>query len=313
MTKYVVLRTKRCGSSGAAAVHGALSGAVRPRIDLVSWHSPRVTEANTDRAAVLLAAYDDQLRGGAEAADVPTSMDGPVIRVEYPNRGFVSYRSLEGLDGAELDALIARQREYFAAKGQPVEWKTRGHDLPADLTERLTVAGFVPEERETVVIGESADIVERLAGRDSIEGVTIRRTEDKADFERIAAMESTVWGADQSYRGAALEAEVTATPDGITVVVAETTASPSTVVSAGWIRYVDGTDFATLWGGSTLPEWRGRGIYRALVRYRAHLAVQRGLSLLQVDASADSRPILERNGFVAVTTTTPYVHPQSHR
>jgi hypothetical protein len=45
-----------------------------------------------------------------------------------------------------------------------------------------------------------------------------------------------------------------------------------------------------------------------MVGYRASLAVHRGLSLLQVDASADSRPILERNGFVAITTTTPYVH-----
>jgi GNAT superfamily N-acetyltransferase len=81
------------------------------------------------------------------------------------------------------------------------------------------------------------------------------------------------------------------------------------VVSAGWVRFVAGTAFATLWGGSTLPDWRGRGIYKALVRYRARLAVERGYSYLQVDASADSRPILERAGFVPVTTTTPYVHP----
>ncbi len=40
---------------------------------------------------------------------------------------------------------------------------------------------------------------------------------------------------------------------------------------------------------------------------RARLAVARGIRYLQVDASASSRPILERLGFVAVTTTTPYV------
>lgn len=69
-----------------------------------------------------------------------------------------------------------------------------------------------------------------------------------------------------------------------------------------------GTGFASLWGGSTLPEWRRRGIYRALVVHRARLAAQRDRTLLQVDASDDSRPILERLGFVAVTTTTPYVY-----
>jgi GNAT superfamily N-acetyltransferase len=71
---------------------------------------------------------------------------------------------------------------------------------------------------------------------------------------------------------------------------------------------VTGTAFATLWGGSTLPAWRGRGIYRALVSHRARLADARGFSLLQVDASDDSRPILERLGLEAITTTTPYVY-----
>jgi GNAT superfamily N-acetyltransferase len=79
------------------------------------------------------------------------------------------------------------------------------------------------------------------------------------------------------------------------------------VVSAGWIVYKPGTDFAGIWGGSTLRSWRGRGIYRALVARRAQLAVGHGYRFLQVDASDDSRPILQRLGFVAVTTTTPYV------
>jgi hypothetical protein len=263
------------------------------------------TEAKTDRAAVLLAAYDDQLRGGAEAADVPTSMDGPVIRVEYPGRGFVSYRSLEGLDGAELDALIARQREYFAAKGQAVEWKTRGHDLPADLTERLTAAGFVPEERETVVIAESADIVERLTGRDEVGGVTIRRTEDEADFERIAAMESTVWDQDWSWLTDDL---VRRHATGLTDIFVAEAAETGEVVSAAWAVYKKNTDFTGLWGGSTLLEWRGKGIYKALVAVRAARAVELGYRYLQVDASDDSSPILQRLGFLAVTTTTPYVY-----
>ena len=68
-----------------------------------------------------------------------------------------------------------------------------------------------------------------------------------------------------------------------------------------------GTEFATLWGGATLPEWRRRGIYRATVAYRANLAARAGFRYLETDASDESRPILERLGFTAVTTTTPYV------
>jgi hypothetical protein len=60
-------------------------------------------------------------------------------------------------------------------------------------------------------------------------------------------------------------------------------------------------------GGATLPEWRRRGIYRATVVYRANLAAGGGFRYLETDASDDSRPILERLGFLAVTTTTPYV------
>jgi hypothetical protein len=48
------------------------------------------------------------------------------------------------------------------------------------------------------------------------------------------------------------------------------------------------------------------------VAYRARLAAKRGFKYLQVDASDDSRPILERLGFTTVSSTTPYVwSPQS--
>ncbi|MBO0514362.1 GNAT family N-acetyltransferase, partial [Streptomyces beijiangensis] len=63
-----------------------------------------------------------------------------------------------------------------------------------------------------------------------------------------------------------------------------------------------------LWGGGTAPEWRGKGIYRALVAYRAAIAAERGYRYLQVDATDDSRPILERLGFTRLSTTTPYVY-----
>ena len=45
---------------------------------------------------------------------------------------------------------------------------------------------------------------------------------------------------------------------------------------------------------------RGRGAYRALVRARWDVAVERGTPALTVSAGAMSRPILERLGFVTV-------------
>jgi len=258
-------------------------------------------------ASQLLAAYDAQLRDRVPERlpeGVTAERDGPLVRfVGFEGGGFVGYRDLAGLDGAELDTLIARQVEVFAVRNERFEWKLHGHDLPADLPDRLRAAGFVPEEIETVVIAP----VDAIAGEPLLpDGVALREVVERADFDRIAAMEEAVWadGSSHGWLAASLEKEQAADPDAISIVVAE---AGSEVVCAAWIRFEGETDFATLWGGGTLPAWRGRGIYKAIVAYRANLARERGHRYVQVDASADSRPILERLGFVAVTTTTPYV------
>lgn len=254
--------------------------------------------------ADLLAAYDAQLR--ARIPDpLPSRMhvdrDGPLVRFEMPRSGMVMYGDLGGMVGDELDELIARQVRFFAARGKPFEWKHHGHDLPADLPDRLHAAGFAPEERETVEIARVADV----AGEPLLpEGVALREVTERRDFDRIADMEAEVWGEDQVGLADMLEAELAADPAAIAIFVAE---AATDVVCAAWIRFESGTDFATLWGGTTRPEWRRRGIYRATVAHRARLAAERGFRFLEVDASDDSRPILERLGFRAVTTTTPFI------
>ena len=56
-------------------------------------------------------------------------------------------------------------------------------------------------------------------------------------------------------------------------------------------------------GGATLPEARGRGCYRALVRARWDEAMTRGLPGLAVQAQyKSSAPILRRLGFVETAT-----------
>jgi GNAT superfamily N-acetyltransferase len=250
-------------------------------------------------------AYDAQLR--AHVSDrlprgVTVERDGPLVRfLGLGGRGFVTYRELGGVKGGELDELIARQVRVFAGRGERFEWKLHGHDRPADLAQRLGAAGFVPEDEETVVIAP----VTEIAGPPRLpDGVSLRDVSDRGDLDRIAAFEETVWGDDHGWLAEALESERDADPDALAIVVAE---AGESVVCAAWVRFERGTDFATLWGGATLPEWRRRGIYRATVAHRANLAAERGFRFVEVDASSDSRPILERLGFTAVTTTTPYV------
>jgi GNAT superfamily N-acetyltransferase len=136
------------------------------------------------------------------------------------------------------------------------------------------------------------------------DGVELRQVSERVDLDRIAAMEEAIWGDGREWLADSLEAEHAVDPEAIAIVVAE---AENVVVCAAWVRFAHDTEFATLWGGGTLEPWRGRGIYRAVVAYRANLASARGCRYLQVDASDDSRPILERLGFVAVTTTTPFI------
>lgn len=80
-----------------------------------------------------------------------------------------------------------------------------------------------------------------------------------------------------------------------------------------WLAYLDGRAVAWgsavagprglyLAGGATLPEARGRGAYRALVRARWDYAAQLGTPALTVGAQETSRPILERLGFERICT-----------
>jgi len=262
---------------------------------------------------IYLAAYDEQIRARITAAEIAAGRadrSGPVIRKIFPGeRGLITYRDLAGLTGTALDDFIALQRDHFARLGIEAEWKYHSHDRPADLPERLAAAGFVPEDTETLLIGESA----RLAagpgtgpGPDPgrMAGVTLREVTKRADLERIRDMEQAVWGDDHDWLPGVLGRGLTDPDDPCVVVAAE---AGRQLACAGWIRFHRGTDFASLWGGSTLPRWRRRGIYRATVAYRARLAASRGFRFIQVDASPDSKPVLARLGMAPVATTIPFV------
>ncbi|BCJ47416.1 N-acetyltransferase [Actinoplanes ianthinogenes] len=253
--------------------------------------------------AGLLAAYDAQMRmpPGAIPAGVTHEHDGPLLRIVGGHVGRIRAPRDVGVTGAELDRLIARQRDYFRARGQGVEWKVRAHDLPTDLPERLVAAGFVPQPPATVLIGSAAEVAAAepvLPG-----GVTLRRVTEAADLRRIGDQQAEVWGIDSSWVGNDLISRMSADPGQITVLVA---AASDRIVCSAWMVYHPGTEFAALLGGTTLPDWRGRGIYRAMLAARAREAVARGFPLLHVDGSPDSAPILRRCGFQEITTSRHY-------
>ncbi|MFJ8357154.1 GNAT family N-acetyltransferase [Streptomyces sp. NPDC093984] len=255
-----------------------------------------------DHAAVL-ALYDRDMREGARPDEPGARIerDAAVVRQTGSPHGWNGV-VWSDLDETTADTAIAEQIAYFTGLGREFEWKLYGHDLPVDLGKRLRAAGFTPEPEETLMVAEVADLTLDVEVPD---GILIVPVTDPAGVDLVADVHEKAFGTDGTRLRRRLLAGLAGDRDNVVAVVALAGDEP---VSSARLELVPGTRFAGLWGGGTVPHWRGRGIYRALVAHRAEVAASRGYRYIQVDATDQSRPILTRLGFEPLTTTTPYVH-----
>jgi GNAT superfamily N-acetyltransferase len=248
----------------------------------------------------LLRVYDDQLRGNAEIATASAvERLGPLYLARFGTDGFITYR---GADAAEGVALVPDAVAHYRAEPGVglVEWKTRQHDDAQGLHDALLEEGFVADGPESIMIGEAHLLAVDVP---LPEGVTLRRATSEAEIRAMGAMQAEVFGHPLNEERLQQLVDRLASGDGMEHWFAE---AGGVVVSAGRLDPVEGTEFAGIWGGSTRPEWRGRGIYRALTAARARSALRLGKRYINSDSTEFSRPILERSGFVKVSTTTPY-------
>ncbi|MFI6846341.1 GNAT family N-acetyltransferase [Kitasatospora sp. NBC_00085] len=262
---------------------------------------------NTDHDK-LLALLDARMRRGAQpgtpAARIERTPD--VVRRTGPDsvwNGIV----WSDLDAGSADAAIAEQVRHYTGLGQDFEWTLYAHDRPGDLADRLSAAGFTPEESETLMVADIADLLRRTAATDAPDGIELREVTDEAGVAQVVAVHEQAFGTDGTRLGRRILAQLAESPDTFRVhlAVAHQDGREIPVCSAR-MELHPGTGFAGLWGGGTLADWRGRGVYRALVAHRARIAADLGYEYLRVDASDQSRPILERLGFAVLTTMTPY-------
>lgn len=266
-------------------------------------HQHANTPTRQPTAEQLLKAHDEQVRGSI-AARLPAGWtaqpNGRVLRVRTPQRGFAFTDGLHDLDADRVEQAVASTAAFFADHGEDFEWKTYSHDHPA-LEPALERHGFYPEPTETVLIGRTSDFTNAGAAP---AGVELRQVRDRPDLDRIAALQTEVWHEDWSWLADDLADRIHSGPEHVAIWLAE---AGGRAVSTAWLVRLPGTEFAGLWGGSTLEPWRGRGIYKSLITARARAAHRLGVHYLWVDASDDSRPILQRLGMTAVTTTTPWI------
>jgi hypothetical protein len=251
-----------------------------------------------------LDAYDRQLRTDAETPSaVAVTRLGPLRLVTFAGgRGFVTYRDLGGADSDAIARWVEGALAHY--RDDPgiarVEWKTREHDQAPGLHDALVRNGFVPGEPESIMIGEAALLA---VGAPLPDGIQLRRVTSEPDVRALSEMQEQVFGGEFADEMAGALLRRLALGDGMELWVAE---ADGEIVSAGRLEPVLATEFAGIWGGATRPDWRGRGIYRALTAARARSAVALGKRLIHSDSTEDSRPILERAGLVKVSTTTPY-------
>lgn len=221
-----------------------------------------------------------------------------------PPEGWVIYTRL---DDDTIDDEIRAMIDFYQQKGARFEWKVYDHDTPPNLKERLLEHGFVPEELEALMVMD----VDALP-KTFWEPITadVRRIDDAVNLADVTAIEMVVWGEPFDDLHEMLTADLQEMPDKLSVYVAYGDGQPA---SSAWVYYHPDRQFGELFGGATIPAWRGKGLYTALVKARAREARERGVRYLAVDASPMSRPILEKMGFTLLTFTQPFVMDFSKR
>ncbi|MBC7002953.1 GNAT family N-acetyltransferase [Photobacterium sp. BZF1] len=227
--------------------------------------------------------------------------DGVVKFVSDNPQG--SYISFYSLDEQSAKAAIEREVAYFSQLGKAFEWKTYCADVPQNIGELLLNFGFEQEESESFMALDLSTVSEREVDDSLIVEVT-----DAKGIRDAVSVQEQVWGGNYDWQYAHLLNMKTQTPDNISIYVVYDGGKP---VTSAWIMFNGDSPFAGIWGGSTIAEYRGRGHYSLLLNKRINEAKLRGKQYLIIDASDMSRPIVEKHGFVFVSTTTPYAfHPQ---
>ena len=203
------------------------------------------------------------------------------------------------LDSSDADAAIQAQIDYFKSLGKGFEWKVFSFDRPADLVERLRSAGFTVGDREALVVYDVADGLTSFEGPPRCEVRRVVTAEQLADFRQVA---EAVFQKDYSLTTNELAEALATGRTGHDAYVAYVEGVP---VAIGRLYTDPDSAFAGFYGGGTLPQFRGRGCYRAITAARACDAAAAGARYLQVDALPTSLPILLRLGFVRIADTWP--------
>ncbi len=249
---------------------------------------------------VLLALYDRELRIDIEFPGLEKEVAGGVVRFsgppEHHNGNFVLYSRFAD---EYTDKVINDQISFYRGRNLPFEWKVFQHDSPPDLRESLVLQGFQPRDREVIMVMNVREAQSRLIRPVHAD---VRRVTDSAQLSTLSDLLSAAYGVDFGYLERLLAEDLEQRPFYSSIFLAYLDDEPA---GAGWILFPAHSQFASLWGGTVLSDFRGRGLYRALLSVRLQEAIRRGYGLLTVEAPRSCRQLVEKLGFQLLT----FAHP----
>ncbi len=184
-------------------------------------------------------------------------------------------------------------RKESRRRGLPiVEWWV-GWSSPPSLIDELIAHGLVPSD-EPLLTGMTCSSEPPAAPQ-----IEVRPVETAGEYLEAVDVDWEVWQVSEQKRAERCETEVAHFDQDYAAGVAHHWAAFENGRAVGFGRALDMDHGVALMGGAVLPEARGRGVYRALVRARWDHATARGTPLLVVQAGPMSAPVLAGLGFEA--------------
>lgn len=220
-----------------------------------------------------------------------------ILTPSFPDGGFNDVE-VAFIDGPDVDAVIDAGIAAYDARAIRFRWYVLPGARPADLGLRLAKRGLVA----SVVRGMA--IATAVIGHADVPGVTVEEVDDAnvAVATKVLAdgFGTTAPSLERINRLALAER-----PRRHHIFLARSGGVPAGVAS-----YAALPRSAYLLGAVVLPEFRGQGLYRQLVRERLVHAAAANIALAVTQArDTTSAPILERMGFETVCKLEVYSRP----
>jgi len=246
----------------------------------------------------LLIRYDKDLRLRIMYPEARKEITRDVVRIirKAPGMNVVAFTFA---NEAKLHNVIHQEVEYFRPLEQPFTWKVDDHDLLPTLKEELVEHGFAGDDDPADVM--VLDVKNAPAALFQPVTTDIRRVTNVEGLKDIIYVLDQVWGGHNTWVNDRLGGHLKA-PGYLSLYVAYVEDRPASIA---WTYFPRG-QFATLFAGSTLPEYRRQGLYTSLLSTRLREIRERGYRYAVVETGAMSRPIVAKHGFQHLTTVHDY-------